>query len=81
MRPLVMDIMTSNSFRERGLFEVRSVEKLVGDVTAGRREGAYLVLALVLVELWLRQFSDSAEATGSSLTGYRAGVEALAVTA
>jgi asparagine synthase (glutamine-hydrolysing) len=63
MRPLVMDIIGSRSFRERGLFDVGAIEKLVSDVTAGRREGAYLVLALVMTELWLRRFCDCRPAT------------------
>jgi asparagine synthase (glutamine-hydrolysing) len=58
MRPLVMDIIGSQSFRERGLFDVAAVEKVVGEVIDGRREGAYLVLALVMTELWLRRFCD-----------------------
>lgn len=58
MRPLVMDTIASRSFRERGLFDVAGVEKLAADVIAGRNDGAYLVLALVMAELWLRRFYD-----------------------
>src|SRR5260370_30448853 len=59
MQPLVMDIIGSRSFRERGLFDVSAIESLAADVVAGRREGAYLVLAIVMTELWLRRFCFS----------------------
>ncbi len=65
MQPLVMDIIGSRSFRERGLFDVSAIESLAADVVAGRREGAYLVLAIVMTELWLRRFCDSAPVTWS----------------
>jgi len=58
MRPLVMDTIASQSFRARNIFDVAAVEKLAADVAAGRRDGAYLILALVMIELWLRQFRD-----------------------
>jgi asparagine synthase (glutamine-hydrolysing) len=58
IRPLVMDVIRSQSFRERGLFDVAAVEQLVEDVVSGKREGAYLVLALIMIELWLRRFHD-----------------------
>jgi asparagine synthase (glutamine-hydrolysing) len=65
MQPLVMDIIGSRSFRERGLFDVSAIESLAADVVAGHREGAYLVLAIVMAELWLRRFCDSEPVTWS----------------
>lgn len=58
MRPAIEDVFASASFRERGLFDLGGVRKLFDDTLCGRRDGAYLVLAIVMVELWLRRFRD-----------------------
>ncbi len=58
LRPMVEDILASATFRQRGLFNCAGVRKLFDDTVSGRRDGAYLVLAIVMVELWLRRFSD-----------------------
>jgi asparagine synthase (glutamine-hydrolysing) len=58
MRPMIEDVFASASFRERGLFDLPGVRKLFADTLSGRRDGAYLILAIVMVELWLRRFSD-----------------------
>jgi asparagine synthase (glutamine-hydrolysing) len=56
MRGMVEDIFASRSFRERGLFDAEAASRLLHDTLSGRRDGAYLVLALVMIELWLRRF-------------------------
>ncbi len=58
------------SFRERGLFDVAEMRRLVTDVIAGRRDGAYLILSLVLVEMWMRNFIDTAREPAGRLVGY-----------
>jgi asparagine synthase (glutamine-hydrolysing) len=58
MRPMIEDVFASASFRERGLFDLHGVRHLFADTLCGRRDGAYLILAIVMVELWLRRFSD-----------------------
>ncbi len=58
MRSMVEDLILSRSIRERGLFDVGAVRRLVDDTVAGRRDGAYLVLAVVMVEMWMRKFAD-----------------------
>jgi asparagine synthase (glutamine-hydrolysing) len=58
MRPMIEDILASASFRHRGLFDVAGVRMLLDDTVSGRRDGAYLILAIVMVELWLRRFQD-----------------------
>jgi asparagine synthase (glutamine-hydrolysing) len=62
MRGMVEDILGSQSFRERGLFDNLGVRRLLDDTRAGRRDGAYLILALVMMELWLRQFAARVDA-------------------
>ena len=58
LRGLAADVIGSRRFRERGLFDVAAVETLMRDTAAGRRDGAYLLLAILMVEFWLQQFSD-----------------------
>lgn len=58
MRGMIEDIFASATFRQRGLFDCDGVRKLLDDTLCGRRDGAYLVLAIVMVELWLRRFHD-----------------------
>ncbi len=60
MRPMIEDLFASASFRHRGLFDLGGVRKLLDDTVAGKRDGAYLILAIVMVELWLRRFQDLA---------------------
>lgn len=55
---MIEDILASATFRQRGLFDLGGVRKLLDDTLCGRRDGAYLVLAIVMVELWLRRFRD-----------------------
>ena len=65
MRSLVIDTIASQSFRERGIFNNAGVERLVTNVFAGKRDGAYLVLTLVVMELWMRRFVDGRDAASS----------------
>lgn len=67
MRQMVGDVVGSRSFRERGLFDLSEVQRLIGDTAAGRRDGAYLILAIILVELWLRQFHDAVVSSSRDL--------------
>jgi asparagine synthase (glutamine-hydrolysing) len=56
MRPMIEDIVASASFRQSGAFDVGEVRRLLDDTFCRRRDGAYLILAIVMVELWLRRF-------------------------
>lgn len=58
LRSTVEDIIHSRSFRERGLFDNREVSGILEDTVSGRSDGAYLVLAITLIELWMRAFKD-----------------------
>jgi asparagine synthase (glutamine-hydrolysing) len=59
LQPLVMDIVTSQSFRGRGIFNPQEVERLIRDAKTGRRDVAYLVLSIVVMELWMKRFLDA----------------------
>ena len=52
------EIINSTSFRQRGLFDHRACERALADTIAGRRDCAYLIHAVVMIELWMRKFVD-----------------------
>jgi asparagine synthase (glutamine-hydrolysing) len=59
-RLLMDDVLSEGSLRNRGLFDPAAVARLADQDRAGRVDGAYLLLALIVVELWCRQFIDGA---------------------
>jgi asparagine synthase (glutamine-hydrolysing) len=60
MRGLAEDVFASSSFATRGLFDVAATRRLLADTISGRQDGAYLVLAVIMTELWLRRFTAPA---------------------
>lgn len=61
LRTFIEDTLSSRSFIERGVFSPSRVRTVLDDTVAGRMDGAYLVLASVMVEHWLRSFGDNGE--------------------
>jgi hypothetical protein len=64
LRGVVEDVIGSRSFSERGVFDPVAVRRVLDDTIEGRRDGAYLILSIVLVELWLRRFIDQKSPPG-----------------
>ncbi|TMI23347.1 asparagine synthase (glutamine-hydrolyzing) [Candidatus Bathyarchaeota archaeon] len=58
LREAVEDTLSSDSLKQRGLFEPRSVQRLVEMDRAGLVDGAYTVFSLMCIELWCRMFAD-----------------------
>lgn len=58
LRDLVGDVLSDASLRHRGLFSPDAVRQLVRNTALGNVDGAYTVLGLVCLELWLRKFVD-----------------------
>jgi asparagine synthase (glutamine-hydrolysing) len=56
LRPVVNDVLSPASLRDRGLFSYESVQQLIRDDRNGRIDGSYTILSLVSIELWCRQF-------------------------
>lgn len=52
------DLLSEESLRRRGLFEPVAVHRLIADNDAGRRDAAYLLFALLSIEIWCREFID-----------------------
>lgn len=59
--PLVEDVLLSDAFKNRGIFNPSAVEDLIADTLTGVKDGAYTLLSLIVIELWLRQFMDVPE--------------------
>jgi asparagine synthase (glutamine-hydrolysing) len=58
LKPMLHDLLGTESLRRRGLFRSALVSKMVQDNDVGRADHAYTLLSLMCVELWCRQFVD-----------------------
>jgi asparagine synthase (glutamine-hydrolysing) len=63
LREPFLDIVRSRRFRERGLFHSDAVERMFGDRASRSITDPYLILAIVMVELWCRRFADGSQDT------------------
>ncbi len=59
LRSPFLDVIRSRAFRERGLFEPDATEDLLHRSVAGRSDAAYLLLTIVMIELWCRRYVDT----------------------
>ena len=59
LREFLADVLLSRSARERGYFEPRFVERLVREHVSHRRDHTLRLWALVVFELWHRQYLDA----------------------
>jgi asparagine synthase (glutamine-hydrolysing) len=70
LRPVMLDLLTPDSVRRRGLFEPAEVERLVTEHTAGVENHAHLLFCLMVFERWAREFLDRGpEAQSGAATG------------
>ena len=59
LRPLVDDILSEKSLRERGLFDPAAVAKLRAQDAAGAVDGTYTTFSILCIEIWCRRFLDA----------------------
>ena len=59
LREFFSDVLLSTRARQRGYFEPRFVERLLREHVAGRRDHTLRLWALVVFEMWHRQYLDS----------------------
>jgi asparagine synthase (glutamine-hydrolysing) len=59
LRPMVEDLLSPDTVRERGLFDPAGVERLIRDNDAGRSDNALRIWTLLVLELWQRSFLDA----------------------
>jgi asparagine synthase (glutamine-hydrolysing) len=60
LKPLVVDLLRSEKFRNRGYFNAKQTEKLIEENMSGRKDHHLILYGLLLVELWHRRFIDEA---------------------
>jgi asparagine synthase (glutamine-hydrolysing) len=58
LRPLLDDLLSPEQVRARGLFGVDQVERLKREHAAGHRSHADRLWALMMAELWVREYLD-----------------------
>jgi len=64
-REFFSDVLRSRASRERGYFNHRFVERMIREHVAGRRDHTLRLWALVVFELWHRQYVDATTARDS----------------
>jgi asparagine synthase (glutamine-hydrolysing) len=72
LREFFSDVLLSARARQRGYFEPAFVERLVREHVAGRRDHTLRLWALVVFELWHRQYLDALARPSLSSTAMRA---------
>jgi asparagine synthase (glutamine-hydrolysing) len=60
LRPLVDDTLGERPLKRRGFFDAKAVNRLVALDRAGRIDAAYVIFAVLCIELWARTFLDGA---------------------
>ena len=58
LRPMVDDILSERSIRERGIFEPRATAALIDMNDRQQIDGAYSIFSMMCIELWCRMFID-----------------------
>jgi asparagine synthase (glutamine-hydrolysing) len=59
LRTFLHDHLRSRSFRERGIVSPSFVDHLIGEHERGRRDNYAVLWMLLVLELWLREFSSA----------------------
>ena len=59
LKDFVLDILSEDSLRRRGLFEPSAVHRLIRANYEGKLDASHTILSLVCVELWCRNFIDN----------------------
>jgi asparagine synthase (glutamine-hydrolysing) len=59
LAPALQDVMASASFRHSGLFDPFAVEKVRLGTASGAVDGAYILLAIMMIEFWKSAFAAS----------------------
>jgi asparagine synthase (glutamine-hydrolysing) len=60
LRPLVEDVLSTQSLDRRGLFDPRGVKALVEADRHRRIDASYTIFSMICIELWCRMFVDKA---------------------
>jgi len=58
LRPMVDDLLSEETVRNRGIFDPRAVRDLIDTNLAGREDYSLQIFQLLTFELWMQQFLD-----------------------
>jgi len=58
LKDFVCDVLGADSFKQRGLFDLCQVQKLMQEHFAGIKDYTHQISTLITFELWARQFLD-----------------------
>lgn len=58
LRELLGDVLSTESLRQRGMFDPAAVQRLIHQNDTGQVDAAYTLLSLLCVEIWCRHFID-----------------------
>jgi asparagine synthase (glutamine-hydrolysing) len=58
LRPLLADMLSTESLTRRGIFDAAAVHRLIERNDRGEIDAAYTLLSLVSIEIWCRKFID-----------------------
>jgi asparagine synthase (glutamine-hydrolysing) len=61
LRPLMLELLSTNTVRQRGYFRPQCVSQWVSEHLEGRANHSHRLWALMVFELWLRHVLDGAE--------------------
>ena len=56
LRPMIAQILSEKSVRDRGVFSYPKIHELLNRNMRGEIDGAYLIFSLICLELWFRRF-------------------------
>lgn len=59
LRPMVDELLSARSLRQRGVFDPKGVAKLLELDRSGKIDGAYTIFSIMSIELWCRNFLDA----------------------
>jgi asparagine synthase (glutamine-hydrolysing) len=60
LRPLLEDLLSAESLKRRGLFDPEGVQRLITQNDSGQVDAAYTLLSLLSIEIWCREYLDTA---------------------
>jgi asparagine synthase (glutamine-hydrolysing) len=58
LKQMMHDLLSSDSLRQRRLFDPAAVARMVSDTETGQVDYSYSILSLMCIELWCQRFLD-----------------------
>jgi len=58
LKTIVDELLSEKNIKKRGLFEYKSIKKMINDDRSGQHDYAYQIYQLLTLEYWFREFVD-----------------------